>query len=133
MSSNTQTNPAASGVDIQSLNEAVHNIQIHLNNTTTYYTLTDSELIELENLGNSIIKDILFCSIGVFISTIISGTVAILKPDAILSTEILINYLFSSGSFTIGVLTAIIWIKEKKRRDDIIKKIKEKPAYKLQK
>ena len=120
-----------SHVDINELNKVIQNSFIHYQPDRVDYTIDESELKELSNIGASTSKDISFGTLGVAIPTIVNGLVTYSKENGTISLEVLVNFIVGSATLALGVYTYYKWRKELTDMKDIISKIKSKPQFRL--
>src|ERR1043165_5384035 len=120
-------------INLHELNHALSQNVIHYDPTRVDFTINEFELSQLEEIGKSMWKEIFFVSLGITIPTILNGIVAQNKLDhgKPLTTEIFINYLIGALGLILSIISLCIMRSISKKKNDIIKKIKEKPRFVL--
>lgn len=102
---------------------------IHYDPSRVDYSVNEFELSQLEEHGNTIWKDIFYAAMGIGLPTLINGIVAQSKATKAepWNTEMFLNYLVSGITLSIGILSCVVWMKQKRKKVDIISQIKNKP------
>lgn len=117
-------------VNVADLNNAVQETLIHIDLTKTFYSITPSELYNIEEGATSIWKDITLAGFGIGIPCCINALIENQK-SATFNPEIFWNSLVGGISVVIAIIFAIIWGKSKNKCKELIKEIKERPQYKM--
>ena len=122
-----------SNININELKSALSQNFIHYEINRIDYTINDSELSQLEEIGKDLWKEVFFATLGVALPCLINGIISQKKllEKQPLNTEIFINYLVGGICFSMAIISLILWVKNSKKKDQIIYKIKNKPQFKL--
>lgn len=120
-------------INLTELNRTLSQSVIHYDFTRIDYTINDTELLQLEELGKDLWKDIFFATSGIALPTLINGIVAQWKllKQAPWTTEIFLNYLIGGICLTLAIISLIIWRQNSKKKSNIVTKIKSKPPFVL--
>ena len=118
-------------INLAELNQTLSHNVIHYDPNRIDYTINDTELTQLDEIGKSIWKDVFFATLGIAIPTILNGIVSQgkLTKEQPWTNEIFINYLVGGICASLAVISLIIWQRESKKKTDIITNIKNKPPF----
>lgn len=122
--------PQTGQVNVADLNDAVQQTLIHIDLTKTLYSITPSELHNIEEGTTSIWKDITLTGFSIGIPCCINAFIENQK-SAIFNAEIFWNSLVGGISIVLAIVFAIIWFKSKNKCKELIKEIKQRPQYKM--
>lgn len=124
---------ALSNINLIELNKTLSQNVIHYEFKRIDYTINDSELTQLEEIGKDIWKEVFFATAGIALPTLINGIVAQnkLQSTEAWTTEIFLNYLCGGICLILSIISCIIWLKHSKKKESIILRIKNKPAFLL--
>jgi hypothetical protein len=122
-----------SHINLGELSKALSQSIIHYNPTRVDYTVSESELILLENYGNNIWKDVFIATLSLGIPTLINGVISYnkLQPNANLTLEIFINFIVGISCLIVAIVFFFVWRKYSKKFSNIISNIKQKPQFQL--
>jgi hypothetical protein len=117
------------------LNNTLSQSYIHYDPNRVDYTINEAELNQLENIGNSVWKEVFFATLGLWIPTLINAVVTQnkLPTKEPINTEIIINYIVAFSSLIICILSVFIWRSTNKKKENVINQIKNKPKFSLPK
>jgi len=120
-------------INLSELNNALSQNVIHYDPTRIDYTINDFELSQIEEYGSSLWKDIFFASIGIAIPTLINGIVLQnkLAKNEPWTKEMFLNYLIGGISLGISIFSLIFWVRNNRKKPNIIEQIKKKPQFML--
>ncbi len=122
----------SSGVNIEELNDGLSNSFIHINLDRIDYTLSDAELILLENAGSSLWKDVALAGIGIGIPCLLNGLFGYLNSTVVnLDATLFINFLIGGIFIVIGIVALVFHKKTSQNFKSIIAEIRSKPKYKM--
>jgi len=101
---------------------------IHYDPNRVDYSLTDEELQNLANAGNSNWKDFFIFCLAVGIPCAINAAVEISKQDTFVSTlSFNVNLIVGILGIILGAAFGIAWHRTRTTTDSLIEKIKNKP------
>lgn len=120
-----------SNINLNELNQTLSQNVIHYEFKRIDYTINDNELAQLEEIGNNLWKEVFFVTLGIAIPTILNGYISQnkLSENQIWTNEIFVNYLFGGICFVLTILSLCIWQYNRKKKSNIINKIKNKPQF----
>lgn len=122
--------------NITDINQALAKNYIHYDPSRTDYSVNSFELELIEQTGNSIWKDVFLGSIGIAIPCIINAIndyQKLLPGNKIFTSDLFLNCLFGGLGIIIGIISLIVWFKNKSSFRNIIEGIKNKPKYEMPK
>lgn len=119
-------------VNIEELKAGLQQTVIHIDLKKTFYTITLSELVILEEGSSNIWKDVTLACLGLGIPTAINAVVELRKNNPpIFDTEIFVNSLVGSICLVISVIGGILWYRNTSNCKLLIKELKDRPQYKV--
>lgn len=119
-----------SNINLNELNKTLSQNVIHYETTRVDYTINDSELNQLEEIGKNMWKEVFFATLGIAIPCLINAYSTQSKiQNEIWSKEVFMNYLFGGICGFLSLFSLIIWISTSKKKTSIINKIKNKPQF----
>lgn len=122
-----------SGADIRAINDALGKVNIlHYDGSRTDYAVNNYELDLIKSAGFSLWKDIFLACCGVGIPTLINAYAIysnINEDGDIWTNGFFVNLLFGLLALLLGIISAILWQRNKSDLDKIITKIKGKEPY----
>lgn len=127
MSSNL---PQTGQVNVADLNNAIQQTLIHIDLNKTFYSITPSELDNIEEGSSSIWKDITLAGLGIGIPCLVNAILENNKSTTF-NSEIFWNSLVAGISITVSILFAFIWAKSNNKSKNLIREIKQRPQYKM--
>ena len=116
--------------NITDLNNAVQETLIHIDLTKTFYSITPSELDNIEEGATSIWKDITLAGFGIGIPCCINALIENQK-STVFNAEIFWNSLVGGISIVVAIIFAIIWGLSTNKCKELIKQIKQRTQYKM--
>ena len=120
-----------SNINLNELNQALSQNVIHYEFKRVDYTINESELSQLEEIGNNLWNEIFFATLGIAIPTLLNGYISQnkLTKDQSWTNEIFTNYLFGGICISLAIISLIIWQSNRRKKTNIIDKIKSKPQF----
>jgi hypothetical protein len=133
MENNEKETASNSGlVNIEELRATLQQTFIHIDLKKTFYTITPSELIVLEEGSSNIWKDTTLASLGLGIPTLINAAIELGKVSPPMFTaEIFINSLVGTICCVLSIIGGVLWRKNVSTCKVLIKELKERPQYKV--
>jgi hypothetical protein len=126
----SNNSPQTGQVNVANLNNAAQQTLIHIDLNKTFYSITPSELDNIEEGSSSIWKDITLTGLGIGIPCCVNAIIENNKSTT-LNTEIFWNSLIAGISITVSIIFAIIWLKSNNKCKKLISEIKQRPQYKM--
>jgi hypothetical protein len=120
--------------NIADINKALAKNYIHYEPSRTDYSINSFELELIEQTGSSIWKDVLLTCLGLGVPCIINGIADYSTlPAGVKSftADIFLNALFGIISIVLGIISLIVWQKNKTSFKKVIARIKNKPKYEM--
>ncbi|TAE17192.1 MAG: hypothetical protein EAZ95_06820 [Bacteroidetes bacterium] len=110
---------------------------IHYDTNVTHYTLTEEEMNVISKTPSPFWKDASLATVGFGMPTLLNAIDGFskLKLNEVYPISVFLNIIFASVSLILFVIFAIFWyvesLKNKKLQADTLKKIKNKPKFKM--
>jgi len=127
MGSNSVTNST-------DINQALAKNYIHYEPSRIDYSVNSFELELIEQTGSSVWKDVFLCSVGIAVPCIINALddcAKLSSENQFLTTNIFLNCLFGGLGIILGIISFIVWRKNKSNFGKIIGDIKNKPKFEM--
>ena len=122
-----------SNINLSELKNTLSQNVIHYETTRIDYTINDSELQQLEEIGKNMWKEVFFATLGIAIPSLINAysNQSKLTENQPWTQEIFLNYLFGGICVVLVLFSLLIWLTNNKKKSSIINKIKNKPQFLL--
>ena len=107
-------------------------ISIRIDPDKPVYTVTLGELENLENLGKSTNKELCLVVLGLLIPSFVNGISNFpisINATLVDSLALFLNFLVAGICFVLSIIFRMGWMNDLKKREEIIKIIKNKPEY----
>jgi hypothetical protein len=117
-------------VNVTELNNAIQHTLIHIDLNKTFFSITQSELDNIEEGTTSIWKDVTLTALGIGLPCCINAWIDY-DVSSSLNAAIFLNSLIGGISIILAMIFAIIWLMSKDKNKILMSEIKKRPQYKM--
>jgi len=120
--------------NISEINKALAKNYIHYDPSRTDYSVNSFELELIEQSGSSIWKDVFLACLGLGVPCVINaihGYSTLAADSKGYTADIFLNSLFGGLSIVLGLISLIVWQKNKTSFKKTFSDIKNKPKYEM--